>query len=203
MARVPDDLRPGRASSRRTGAAMPGKSWRWGAVAVVVVVVVGLLAARGAGSDGRRSVGYSELLGQLVPEHRVRQAMVSNGSGRITGTLADGTRFTSEGPQPAIDGDVKALRDSGADVSFRTSSPNALLSILPLLLMVAAVVGLYLWMGRRAQNQVGSVMSIGRSRARLYSTERPKTTFADVAGYTGVKQEIKEVVDFLRSSSTF
>ena len=46
---------------------------------------------------------------------------------------------------------------------------------------------------------MSGIMSIGRSRARLYSTERPRTTFADVAGYGGVKLEISEVVDFLKS----
>ena len=46
-------------------------------------------------------------------------------------------------------------------------------------------------------------MSIGRSRAKLYTTERPRTTFADVAGYQGVKVEISEVVDFLKSPHRF
>jgi cell division protease FtsH len=46
-------------------------------------------------------------------------------------------------------------------------------------------------------------MSIGRSKAKTYSTERPGTTFADVAGYDGVKQEITEVVDFLRHPERF
>ena len=169
----------------------------------MLLAVSALLLFRGGGSDERRNVGYSELLGRLVPERQVAKAVVSNGSGRITGELADGSRFASDGPQPAIEGDVKALRDSGADVSFRTTSPNPLLSLLPLLLLIGAVVGLYLWMGRKAQSQMGGVMSIGRSRARVYTTERPKTSFSDVAGYTGVKQEIKEVVDFLRSSTTF
>jgi cell division protease FtsH len=164
---------------------------------------VALLLLRGAGTDDGREIGYSELIGRLVPERQVAEAVVANGSGRITGELRDGSRFSSEGPQPAIDADVKALRDSGADVSFRTTTPNPLLSFLPLVLMLGAVVGLYLWMGRRAQNQIGGVMSIGRSRAKVYSTERPQTTFVDVAGLTGVKQEIKEVVDFLRDPSVF
>ena len=46
---------------------------------------------------------------------------------------------------------------------------------------------------------MGSIMSIGRSKAKLYSTERPSTTFDDVAGYDGVKLEISEVVDFLKT----
>ena len=46
-------------------------------------------------------------------------------------------------------------------------------------------------------------MSIGRSKAKAYTTERPSTTFDDVAGYQGVKQEIQEVVDFLQDSEKF
>ena len=58
-------------------------------------------------------------------------------------------------------------------------------------------------MQRRAQSQMGGIMSIGRSKAKTYSTERPGTTFADVAGYDGVKQEINEVVDFLKTPDRF
>src|SRR3546814_14570455 len=58
-------------------------------------------------------------------------------------------------------------------------------------------------MQRRAQSQMGGIMSIGRSKAKTYSTERPGTTFADVAGYEGVKQDIKEVVDFLKTPERF
>ena len=50
---------------------------------------------------------------------------------------------------------------------------------------------------------MGSIMSIGRSKAKLYSTERPSTTFDDVAGYDGVKLEISEVVDFLKTPARF
>jgi cell division protease FtsH len=50
---------------------------------------------------------------------------------------------------------------------------------------------------------MGNVMSIGRSRAKTYNADKPSTTFADVAGYDGVKQEIKEVVDFLRTPERF
>ncbi len=201
MARVPNDLRPGRPPERPASGS--SSRWRWAAISLGVVVALALLLLRGGGGPDQRNIGYSELLGRLVPERQVTEAVISNGTGRITGRLGDGTRFSSEGPQPAIDGDVKALRDAGADVSFRTPTSNPLLSFLPLLLMVAAVIGFSVWMGRRAQSQMGGVMSIGKSRAKVYSTERPKTTFADVAGYAGVKQEITEVVDFLRSSATF
>ena len=68
---------------------------------------------------------------------------------------------------------------------------------------MAIFVGFFWCMQRRAQSQMGGIMSIGRSKAKTYSTERPGTTFADVAGYEGVKQEITEVVDFLKTPERF
>ena len=65
------------------------------------------------------------------------------------------------------------------------------------------IIGFFVWMQRRAAGQMGNVMSIGRSRAKAYTTDKPSTTFADIAGYAGVKQEITEVVDFLRMPDRF
>ena len=73
----------------------------------------------------------------------------------------------------------------------------------PTILILVLFVGIFFWISRRAQGQMSGIMSIGRSRARLYTTERPRTTFADVAGYQGVKVEISEVVDFLKSPHRF
>jgi cell division protease FtsH len=81
----------------------------------------------------------------------------------------------------------------GAQSSFGT----ILLSLLPLLLFVA----FFIYLGRAARRQVagaGGILGVGRSRARVYDAERPSTTFADVAGYEGVKREVSEVVDFLK-----
>jgi len=63
---------------------------------------------------------------------------------------------------------------------------------------VALLIGFFMWMQRRASGQMGGIMSIGKSRAKTYSSERPATTFADVAGYEGVKQDVTEVIDFLK-----
>ena len=71
------------------------------------------------------------------------------------------------------------------------------------MLPIGLVIGFFVWMQRRAQGQMGNVMSIGRSRAKTYSADNPSTTFSDIAGYEGVKQEITEVVDFLRMPERF
>ena len=71
---------------------------------------------------------------------------------------------------------------------------SVLLNLLPL----AVIVALWVWSGRAASRQLAGMGGIGRSRGKVYDTERPGTTFADVAGYEGVKREVSEVVDFLR-----
>ena len=91
----------------------------------------------------------------------------------------------------------------GKDLSFTSPGTNWFISLLPDIVLGAAFIVLIIWMARRAQGQMGGIMSIGRSRAKVYTTERPRTTFSDVAGYEGVKMEIREVVDFLRSSNRF
>jgi cell division protease FtsH len=79
----------------------------------------------------------------------------------------------------------------------QTSIWSVLLNLLPL----ALIVGVLLWTGRAARRQLaglGGLAGIGRSRGKLFDTERPDTTFADVAGYEGAKREVSEVVDFLK-----
>jgi len=200
MARSPDDLRPG----GPVKPAMPARAgvWRW-AVFAVLALIVGVLLFGGRGEGDRRVIDYSDLVGRVAAEKQVADVRIDNTTGRIEGNLKDGTRFRADGPQPFIADDITRLKDSGAKVTFDTPTENPLLAFLPILVLVGLMIGVYVWMGRRTQSQMGGIMQVGRSRAKLYSTERPSTTFGDVAGYTGVKQEIKEVVDFLRSSGKF
>ena len=60
--------------------------------------------------------------------------------------------------------------------------------ILSIFLPVMLIIGFFVWMQRRAQGQMGGVMSIGKSKAKSYDADRPSTTFDDIAGYEGVKQ---------------
>jgi cell division protease FtsH len=72
---------------------------------------------------------------------------------------------------------------------------NLLLSIVPFLL----IIGFFVFMMRQAQNSNNQAMSFGKSRARLSDKERNKTTFKDVAGAEEAKEELIEIVDFLKS----
>ncbi|HMQ25453.1 MAG TPA: ATP-dependent zinc metalloprotease FtsH, partial [Acidimicrobiales bacterium] len=129
----------------------------------------------------------------------------NNDNAKISGELDDGEKFTTTGPLEGgiPEADLAAMREQGVEVEFKTPESGIFATLIPLLLPVALLIGFFWWMQRRAQGQMSGIMSIGRSKAKTYSTERPGTTFADVAGYDGVKQEITEVVDFLKHPERF
>jgi cell division protease FtsH len=148
------------------------------------------------------SIPYSDFM-KRVEQGSVKSVKVANESGVITGELNNGEKFTSAGPLTVLSPDAEKIRASKAELTFTSPQRNWFLDLLPVLLPFALVIGALVWMQKRAQGQMGNVMSIGRSRAKTYNADKPSTTFADVAGYDGVKQEIKEVVDFLRTPERF
>jgi cell division protease FtsH len=149
-------------------------------------------------------ITYTEFMNQ-AREGNVESIVINNSSNTITGTFDNGTEFstTGGGERGLSEADEQVLREEDVDIEFRTPGNNWLLSIAGLLLPVLLIIGFFVWMQRRAAGQMGNVMSIGRSRAKAYTTDKPSTTFADIAGYDGVKQEITEVVDFLRMPDRF
>ncbi|MDQ3462806.1 MAG: ATP-dependent zinc metalloprotease FtsH [Actinomycetota bacterium] len=172
----------------------------WGLGAVVILVI---LLAMNQGDSGGKDLSYSEFRDQVV-EEKVDEVTYDNTTGKITGKFEGGDSFTTTGPLPSFsETDEKLLRDQGVDLKLKTPQAGFLEQWLPILLFPVLIIGFFVIMQRRAQGQMGNIMSIGRSRAKTYSTERPGTTFADVAGYEGVKTEIREVVDFLKYPEKF
>jgi cell division protease FtsH len=166
--------------------------------ALVAIFLLPSLVTR----DDREKIAYSDLRSQ-VAEDKVEEITWSNDGGSITGKLEDGTEFTSNGPNEPPEEDLALFREHDVNVEFSNPQPSIFDALLPLLIPIALFIGIFWLLQRRAQSQMGGIMSIGRSRAKTYSTERPGTTFADVAGYEGVKQEITEVVDFLKHPERF
>ncbi len=173
--------------------------WIFALAILSAVVLPGLF-----GSGDGEEITYADFLAK-VEAGEVAEAEFDNSSGKIDAVLDDaaGTKIRTTGPLDLSDADETFLRDN-TDFRFKTPGTNILTGlILPFLLPIAFIVLILLWFQRRAQGQMGNIMSIGRSKAKTYTTERPGTTFDDVAGYVGVKQEIKEVVDFLKDAERF
>jgi cell division protease FtsH len=176
--------------------------WRW-ALALAAVVILVLLVSSVFHSSAASPLRYSTFLSD-VNHNLVASANYDNTNATITGQLTNGKSYTTTGPGQGLPTTVVAeLKKNNAELTFSTSSGSLFDALFVPVLFVAVLVGFFVWMSRRAQGQMSGIMSIGRSRAKLYTTERPRTTFNDVAGYEGVKQEISEVVDFLKSSARF
>ncbi|MGH9275221.1 MAG: ATP-dependent metallopeptidase FtsH/Yme1/Tma family protein, partial [Acidimicrobiales bacterium] len=177
---------------------------KWGLWVLLGLTLVIVLSSSFATSGDKEKVSYSDFMAQ-VKAGKVETVEVDNTNGGISGKLANGTEFRTTGPLDGgiPDADLTVLREKNVQVEYKTPQPGLLASLLPFLIPVGIFVAFFWFMQRRAQSQMGGIMSIGRSRAKTYSTERPGTTFADVAGYDGVKQDIKEVVDFLKTPERF
>jgi cell division protease FtsH len=143
------------------------------------------------------SMSYSEFLA-AVEEGRVESISIDD-RGAVEGLLADGTDFTSQVPTAIDSGRLESeLRSKDIEITA-TQSGNSLVSILVSFLPLLILIGLFVWLGRQTQRSLaGGIGGFGRSKAKIIEAERPTTRFDDLAGYEGVKQEVTEVVDFLR-----
>jgi cell division protease FtsH len=138
-----------------------------------------------------------------VKNHQVSTATINNSNGVITGKLKDGTQYTTTGLNPPLSTDVAKMRSDGVQVDASNPPSFTLADLLPYVFLIGGFVLLLWFLGRQTRGQMSGIMSIGRSKARLFSSDRPSTTFDDVAGYGGVKLEISEVVDFLKTPARF
>ncbi|AOP48919.1 cell division protein FtsH [Streptomyces lydicus] len=149
-------------------------------------------------SSSGTSLSYSHFLGK-VDAGQVKTVDI-NEKGSVDGTLKDGRKFTTQLPTALDNSSLeRQLRSEKVDITASASGGSGLGTLLAFLLPLVLLGALFLWTGRQAARSLsGGLSGIGRSRAKIIETERPTTCFADVAGYEGVKQEISEVVDFLR-----
>mgnify|MGYP000143135722 CR=1 FL=1 len=180
----------------------PEQRRRLTTVAIVAVAIGILVGPNLFKSDTVRRFNYSTFLTQ-AEDHKVSSASVQNASGTITGVLSSGVHYTVAGPMPVIPSDIKALRKLGVSVKFANPSSFSR-DWLPLIemLVLFVLVPLFIF-SRLSKGQMGGMMSIGKSKAKKFDEDRPSTTFADVAGYVGVKEEISEVVSFLKNPEKY
>ena len=194
---TPSGPNEGRSGSRFGG---DGGWPRW-TIFVLIAVVVGAIGLQFiASSTPSSQISYGEFINKLNA-NEVKNATFDNANGHISGTLSDGSNFSTTGPIKPTDVDQALFTEKG--VEYSSPSESIWGTLIPLLLPVLLLIGFFMWMQRRASEQMGGIMSIGKSKAKTYSSERPATTFADVAGYEGVKTDVTEVIDFLKHPERF
>ncbi|WP_162301354.1 ATP-dependent zinc metalloprotease FtsH [Lysobacter segetis] len=171
----------------------------WVVVAVVLMVVFQAFGPRSAQTE---TLAYDQFI-QQVQSDRVQNVVISDDKTTITGKRKDNTEFVTYAPEdPGMMYDLMHHK-----VSINQKPPQTgpslwgiLLNFLPILL----IVGAWIFVMRQMQ-QGGSkgAMSFGKSRAKMQGEDQVKVTLADVAGCDEAKQEVGELVEFLRDPSRF
>lgn len=147
-----------------------------------------------------KEISYADLYADVEAGLVVEAKMVGN---EVTGKLQDGTSFRTTVP-PTDEDLVKSLRVNVP--GFKYNNPAQApwwTSLITYVLMFAVLGGFWFFMMQQSQAGGNKVMNFGRSRAKLHSEVKKRITFADVAGYDEVKEELNEIVDFLRSPKRF
>src|SRR5690242_2586446 len=176
---------PGR-PPRPGGGQRPTGRPRWMPLVIVGLAVLAVLAYTSTTGSGtsRAGIDYSKFL-KLADEGRVSSIKYEPSSGHITGELKKGAPSidgksafsTQTKPDGIPDADLTEIKRAHVDVNYQPKPSNLLSTILSFALVLGLIGLLWWFIARRAQGQMGAVMNIGRSRAKVYNTDKPKTSF--------------------------
>jgi len=182
-----------------------GNNWArslllWVGIAVALAVVVAMLGDR-TGTPAANSIAYSTFVSR-VKEGTVKKVEIAGTS--VKGTMKDNTTFTTNAgvSDPQL---VQRLIDNNVEVVAKPEETPSiwqylLIQSLPFILML----GIAFFVIRQMQKSSGSgAMGFGKSRARMLTEKQGKVTFDDVAGIDEAREELQEIVEFLKDPTKF
>lgn len=145
------------------------------------------------------NISYTEFLA-MVDNERVSEVVIQGQ--QLFVTDVNQTRFKIYAPQ---DSDlIKILREKGVSINAKPESDSPwYMSILVSWFPMIVLIGVWIFFMRQMQSGGGKAMSFGKSRARLQSDQSKKVTFEDVAGIDEAKEELGEIIEFLREPKKF
>jgi cell division protease FtsH len=169
---------------------------------VIAVVLMSVFNNFGSRKSVDSSMSYSQFI-TAVKDGQVKQVSIEGSS--IRGSLGSGEKFTTYSPPDDLHL-VDDLLENHVEIKAQPPESQSLLtqifiSWFPMLLLI----GVWIFFMRQMQGGAGGrgAMSFGKSRARLIEEDQVKVTFADVAGVEEAKEDVQEMVDFLKDPSKF
>jgi cell division protease FtsH len=170
----------------------------WGVIAVLLFALFSLFQSQSLRTPSTE-VSYSDLMKKV--ESGEIKSLTFNGSSI---QAKDSGGKVSESVGPILEEDLKLMRDKGVNVDFKPQQGEsfwggALMTWLPMLLLV----GVWIFFIRQMQQGSGKAMGFGKSKAKLLTEKQGRVTFDDVAGVDEAKEDLVEVVEFLRDPHKF
>ena len=171
----------------------------WVIIFLLVLALVTLFQSPGSRNPAQE-MSYSQFLSE-VEGGRVSSVMISGPE--ISGSLSDGRLFQSYSPNDP--GLVQKLTEKGVNFSAKPLTDSMpwylalLINWLPLIIVMAA----WFFLSRQMQGAGGKAMGFGKSKAKLLTEAHGRVTFDDVAGVDEAKEDLEEIVEFLRDPQKF
>jgi cell division protease FtsH len=167
----------------------------WMVIGLIVIVLFNVFQAS---QPSRDKMVFSDFL-KRVESGEVREVLIRGKS--VSGKLSDGNTFrTFTADYPDL---IKALKDKGVKIAVEPEDSNPwyayVLQWVPMLLFI----GVWIFFMRQMQGGGAKALSFGKARARLISEKQNKVTFQDVAGVEEAKEELREIIEFLKDPPKF
>jgi cell division protease FtsH len=170
----------------------------WGVIVVVLIGLYSMMSGGGAAATGGK-ITYSELVSR-VNAGEVKSATISG----LTIDVVDNqgkhaTAFTPNNQEDLI----KRLEAQGASIEIKPAGGFTLVGFLIQSLPILLLIGVWIFFMRQMQGGARGAMGFGKSKARMLTENKNRVTFDDVAGVDEAKEELTEIVDFLKDPQKF
>jgi cell division protease FtsH len=177
---------------------------------LILLVPVALIQLSSARAEQAPQIYYTKYRDELA-KNNIKEVIIQAGK-TVRGTFREGVllpnstrevkKFTTQLPMENSEDEVKELRAHGVLIRAEDARPSIMawiVNFLPWLLLI----GFYLFLFKQMQAGGAKAFSFGKSKAKLLTGDTPKVTFADVAGADEAKQELQEIIEFLKDPQKF
>ncbi len=191
------------------------KGFNWGRFSktlsfwiLIILIPVALIQLSGTRADSAAEIRYDQYRQQLNAGN-IKEVVVQGGK-NVTGTFREpqvignkpSSRFLIQFPAANSPQEIDLLMSKGVQITSQDQRPGLMayvINFLPWLLLI----GFYLFLFRQMQAGGNKAFSFGKSKAKLLTGDTPKVTFADVAGADEAKQELQEIIEFLKDPQKY